>query len=73
MLFLLILREYDSFKLLFTGRNNNFGTKTIKGALTLLKYFIHLKLEKIKNCNSCFDDYKIEDIFGLIKNKLNEL
>jgi len=30
-------------------------------------------LEKIKNCNSCFDDYKIEDIFSVIKNKLNEL
>jgi len=30
-------------------------------------------LEKIKNCDTCFKDYKIEDIFSVIKNKLNEL
>lgn len=30
-------------------------------------------LERIKNCDKCFDDYKIEDIFSVIKNKLNEL
>ena len=30
-------------------------------------------LERIKNCDKCFEDYKIEDIFSVIKNKLNEL
>ena len=30
-------------------------------------------LEKLKNCDKCFEDYNIEDIFSVIKNKLNEL
>ncbi|TXG82450.1 MAG: hypothetical protein E6R13_04820 [Spirochaetes bacterium] len=30
-------------------------------------------LERIKHCDKCFDNYKLEDIFSVIKNKLNEL
>ena len=48
------------------------GTKIDKDLIFRISDYKKL-LEKIKNCNSCFDDYKIEDIFGLIKNKLNEL
>ena len=30
-------------------------------------------LERIKNCDSCFGDYKIEEIISVIKNKINKL
>lgn len=30
-------------------------------------------LERVKNCDSCFKDYKIEDIVSFIKNTLNKI